>query len=302
MRNHKDNQQSLRDRHILMTQFGTRSGKNLLIVVVLIATLGWSADSILEVMTLLRNTWGCDLEKIADCSGWGKFFSCTILAAQIGSFPVAALWVFRSAKRYVARAHLSGKAQTPPDVCQSLILFLSLPKQQDLDVLQRYGSEVRVNINDIDHSHDLSSWRMPLTTLEKYKTSLQQVWILGSPQVEKMRGSFPLQNAFISVCKHVIPELERVQFNTDDQLLTGKSHVYSRGVDFENLEQLVDVLERIRVTSTSGLPFVDITGGQKLASVAGALTSQEANRKFLYVNSRYQIAAFDIEYTQADTQ
>jgi hypothetical protein len=73
-------------------------------------------------------------------------------------------------------------------------------------------------------------------------------------------------------------------------------------VDFENAQALVDAVEQafdwLHDQQINDYEImVDITGGQKVPTVAGAAVALGEGRRFQYVSTRdYKVCAYDITY------
>ncbi|MEO2083173.1 MAG: hypothetical protein ABGX12_04010, partial [Desulfurobacteriaceae bacterium] len=152
-------------------------------------------------------------------------------------------------------------------------------------------SEVKSRINE----SPVSRWRMALEAVEYHLPELEKLALLVS------RESFPQVPYFEKFFKSVLSQASKVDmrvFKVDD---------------FDNVEKVFDALKvAYQELYSEGLKdrdiIVDVTGGRKPVSIAGALmTVVHPNREFQYVSYRkengrdvYEIKSYDVRLISRD--
>ena len=190
-----------------------------------------------------------------------------------------------------------------PDKKKALLFFLSnvvISKTCDLEsfledfLKENEGkslSEIKSRINE----SPVSRWRMALEAVEYHLPELKKLVLLVS------RESFPQVPYFEKFFKSVLPQASEVEvriFKVDD---------------FDDVEKVFDALktayrelysERLKDRDV----IIDVTGGRKPVSIAGALmTVAHPNREFQYVSYRkengkdvYEVKSYDVRLISRD--
>lgn len=159
-------------------------------------------------------------------------------------------------------------ASTPPSA-RILIIFLSSCKSELWEKMQQTSQPAGVG--------ELAgtSWEMPLLAIRHHAERLEQLYVFTSS------GEFGTHHQFKRFHEIVVaayPKLKVIE-------LTGE------GTDFENmaevhkeLDQLYDQFDHLKSYGADDI-MLDITGGQKPNSIAGALATLAEGRRFQYVST-----------------
>lgn len=114
------------------------------------------------------------------------------------------------------------------------------------------------------------NWQQLLRALEHH-SNLKQVWLLGSPGA---RGS----HSHLMDCQQILARYGR-----------GDVHCLQEAVEFEDFNQLVRAIRRLLEAQLRAVPAaeigVDVTGGQKVASIAGAAFTMNRELRIQYVQT-----------------
>ena len=138
-------------------------------------------------------------------------------------------------------------------------------------------------------------WRMPLEALAYHRRQLREVVIVFS------NGKNDAKNQFLELLRGLWPDC-RARLRTHSEILGDLQD----GVDFFDLEAMVEVteelfhrLQRERHLKASEI-LIDITGGPKVASAAGAVVALVEWRRFQYVqqtpDGTFSVTTFDPTY------
>ena len=167
----------------------------------------------------------------------------------------------------------------PPAKKKNLILFLS----PSGDVSQINSFEDFKNIR--------TPWQMPVVAIRYHLPELKNVYVILSSRSKTQFEDFVL------LIKKLFPEqnLNIVPIGLD------------KNIDFENMEELKEIIEQTydlikrKYKSKDKEIIIDITGGQKLVSIVGALQTLIKDREFQYVStSDYNVKSFDIRYYEEE--
>ena len=131
------------------------------------------------------------------------------------------------------------------------------------------------------------NWQQMLRAIEPHAVALERLHLIGSPDSEKTTGS----HAQLAVCRTM---LERY-------LPEGVEVAKAGPVDFEDFNALHRCLRGIiRQEKEAGLKdediVIDVTGGQKTTSIAGATITFNTSVTFQYVQTRppFEVYAYDV--------
>jgi hypothetical protein len=204
-----------------------------------------------------------------------------------------------------------------PARVKGLVLFLS-PPGQDTDLIQQiFDGKTASGIND-KHFRErfVGAWRMPLEAIFYHLERLKEVVIIPSADLTKADGS-QVPGTFLKVEMFIrlVSTLIQLSNPKGDLRLRGFAQCiadsnldekpcadFSRGVDFEKVAPLVEAVEfSYDILRSLGIPsydvLVDITGGQKVPTVAGAAVALADGRHFQYVSTHdYQVRTYDVTY------
>ena len=166
-----------------------------------------------------------------------------------------------------------------PKKRKNLILFLS----PSGDVSQINSFEDFKNIR--------TPWQMPVTAIKYHLPKLENVFVILSSESKKHFQEFE------ALVKRLFP----------DQNLNIIPIGLDRDINFENMEELKEVIEytysiiKRDFKAKDKEIIIDITGGQKLVSIIGAMQTLIKDREFEYVStSDYTVKSFDVRYYEED--
>ncbi len=210
------------------------------------------------------------------------------LAGVAAAFALSAYALFHKRADFQAVRTLS---QRPARPHQGLVLLLSppsLPLEDDGPGFRVGG--VALTGTDLDADVEALSavrwsWQQLLRALRPHRDSLRHVYLIGSGG---HRGSFA----------H-LPDAERL---VRAYLPGAAVHRVACAVDFEHLGELQEcVAAAVSLLLEKGLRkeevMIDVTGGQKTASIAGAVITLNSNVTFQYVqtNPPFEALEYDLE-------
>lgn len=178
---------------------------------------------------------------------------------------------------------------------KGLIIFLSVIKEDDFDNilkrLEHYGgngygeSKIQNKFSEIFQGIRFS-WEMQVRIIENYKDNLQFIYIIGSKS-----GSYELIEKF----KQLIHLLG--YYNLKFIKLEGP-------IDFEDMKENIEAIESAyKKLKEEGIKddeiLIDITGGQKIQSAAGAFCALAKDRYFCYISTNDKnIKIYDVIYIE----
>ncbi len=165
--------------------------------------------------------------------------------------------------------------------------------------VKKTGTMIEVPQQDITHDIQLLegtrwSWQQMLRCIEPHKDRLKHIYLIGSPCLagDEKKGSYN------SLCA--------AEFLINCYLKNSnvKVHKHPAPVDFEDFDGLTDAFNKaIAGFRQEGISekhiIIDITGGQKPASIAGAIVTLDKNVTFQYVQTipdtagKYKVLAYD---------
>lgn len=158
-------------------------------------------------------------------------------------------------------------ASSPPSA-RILIVFLSSCRKDILEKLQKSES---ISPEELIGT----SWEMPLLAIRHHAERLEQLYVFTSSGDQ---GTHHQYRYFHDIVAAAYPKLNIIE-------LTGE------GTDFENmaevhkeLDQLYDQFDHLACYGSDDI-MLDITGGQKPNSIAGALATLADGRRFQYVST-----------------
>ncbi len=151
---------------------------------------------------------------------------------------------------------------------KALVIFLSSVKEELMPECRKISS-----MEDFKLIKKPLAWEMPLIALREHIESLEILVVMSSKE------SHAQINEFKELAKRIFPTVERLEILTPNP------------VNFENIEKIQESLEEVyKGLEGKGLKesdiLIDITGGQKPVSIAGASTTViYPNRYFQYVST-----------------
>ena len=273
-------------RALLVHFLGSRRWTVVLMAVGLLVFTGWFADSFYALLdSHLQRWWGTLMEP----SPWVTLWL---------SLPFVALVTFLVLQAKRARSQLVFRvtAERNPPQCRGLILFLSPPRTPEertanLAVTGALGEPATL-------AQIQGPWRMPLEALAYHRQQLREVVVVFSA------GKNEAKNHFLELVRRLWPD-GQARIRTHSEVLGDLQD----GVDFFDLEAMVAVTEALfhqlqqeRHLKASEI-LIDITGGPKVASAAGAVVALVEWRRFQYVQQTtdgdFMVTTFDPTYETA---
>ena len=261
----------------------SRPGRVLLVIATLVS-LGWFSDSLFEWLTDLDH-W-CQGNTVAD---WWP------LHRLIGVFTfitiITALWANAAGARKRYRPRIASDPQ--PAAVKALVLYLSaLPSPlADNDLTPP------TNLQQFRERQGDTSWRMPVEAIAHHLPRLQRVVLISS---SGKHGSHAQGARFKQLCNQLFGNALQV----DD--IAALDNSWSGGIDFNDVERLTHATDDAhRLLEQGGLNprdiLIDVTGGQKTNSIAGAAVALAEGRTIQYVafdrdQHSYRVIAYDVTY------
>ena len=258
----------------------------------------WKGITLL-ILSILTGSWVADglkgeslfIEWFPVLEEWKLLITGIIFVLFI--FSVLGLYHYR--KEFLGFRTLE-QVQTKPHTC--LILLFSYPNivpqsfSFPLKIKDRHGNEVELQgeslEDDINALNKINywNWQQILRGLRPHKTLLKYVYLIGSSG-EKSSYKY-------------IDDVEKLikQYVKDITVLKAK-----KAVDFEDLEKLIEIISKAirELKEKYGLEdrdiIVDVTGGQKTTSIAGAVVTFNSNITFQYVQTgkKHDVLAYDVD-------
>ncbi|MGQ9569600.1 MAG: hypothetical protein ACUVUQ_01920 [Thermodesulfovibrionales bacterium] len=175
----------------------------------------------------------------------------------------------------------------PPSPAKVLAIFLSpLYRKLKPEDIKNALNKQSLSKEDLEEMLEGSEWEMPVKAIGHHSPKLKRLYVLTSNGPD---GTHHLMGLFKGTINHLFPSLEVIELR-------------SGGIDFENVGEVFDSIEELyEKASEDGIKkediMVDITGGQKTNSIAGAIATLSVGRKFQYVSTRdKRILSYDVGY------
>ena len=176
-----------------------------------------------------------------------------------------------------------------PEKKKVLVPFLSsIGKKTNGDLMKEIE---QLEVDSFEHlnSSPLRSWRMPLEAIKYHLPKLEKIVVITSPESSEQLDAFKklVQKFFVghplSIEEKKVPSFENVK-----ELFRALNEVY-RSLKDEDKYRDKDVI-------------IDITGGQKINSIAGAfMTLLYSNREFQYVSTNsFEVKSYDVMLVSKD--
>ncbi len=232
----------------------------------------------------------------------------------LAPFPLLGCYILRKARQDLSRVHIGVEERAHPGKARALILFLSPLKSWARDDTDMVRGLIEAN-KPPDHESFLSKdlrkrfqgpWRMPLDAIAHHYPALE--YLVTIPSADRIdhrtgsseRGTHAIEADFHKLIACLTPAsghpitLHPIA-KLDDRWRTG--------ANFESIADLVGCIEAAYgYLNHQGLNdadiLVDITGGQKPSTIAGAIVSLAEGRRFQYVSTHdLTIARYDVTYS-----
>jgi hypothetical protein len=271
-----------RTRQALVAALGGTGVGTAASVVLVVATLGWFGDTLLQV---LPQSWRFYVGLFA----FPLLASVLIVAARHGRVPDY---------RFQQDEELTKK--------RALIVFLSPPGGEAIRSVSEAGSVFSpgddIRTVQVREKFEHSPWRMCAEALAYHADKLEHVIAFGSADSVGDDGALldpgtcRYADRFISTFRSLYPRDDAPNFEV----------LPSSGVDYENasdlgqaLESAVHRLKELGVRERDMI--VDVTGGSKVWSAVAGIIALGDSRAFQYVSRRdYVVHVYDIRLEMGD--
>lgn len=181
------------------------------------------------------------------------------------------VWWFHKKFRSLETTVKPNKAHNHPQ--ENLILFLSVLQESPLSEANNTATSKELS--------DRHSWQMANKAIEHHESQLLHLYVIPSKEsaaqfdlFERLvKGSYP---------KITVHRLSAIDFENIDEVYEEVDHAYH--LIKENGYKEKDIV-------------LDITGGQKVTSIIGAIFSLGFDRRFQYVSTKdKRVLAYDLDY------
>jgi len=251
------------------------------IVALLSIVAGWIPDGLSEILSAIF--FDGNLKKGLTLFGLGVFilFILTCLALRYSEEGKFKVFVEAPEKKKVLISFLSAVAPRGA-LKDSQTLLKEIEKIPESESFEE-------KIDFVQDNFLLKSWRMPLEAIKYHQPKLKKIIVITSPESSNQLTAFK--------------ELVRKFFGKEIAGAITEKQVSS----FENIEKVFDILnETYEELAKEGYrnkdAIIDITGGQKTNSIAGALmTSFYNDREFQYISTNtFEIKSYDVRLITDD--
>lgn len=227
-----------------------------------------------------------------------KRFSLGVIKLSVALVIITVTWLVL--KKYIVSQKIEVICEEPTPV-RALAIFLSTlilygekknrtSPQELIDTLTQLVTHTDFNNQNIEEILADTSWEIPLIVIRHHAPTLEYLYVITS---EGDRGTTHQVELFTKTVNALFPKVKVIE------LVKG-------GVDFEDVKAVFQAVERFYTeVSAKGIKqenaLVDITGGQKTTSVAGAIATLATGRRFQYVSTESKrVLAYDVGYFAQD--
>lgn len=170
-----------------------------------------------------------------------------------------------------------------PPSARNLIIFLSTPNPDHMAAIKSSVESGNVSPGIFTKT----SWEMPYLAIKHHAERLEELYVFTSSGA---RGSHQLFDCFKTACKHLFPGIIVQELD-------------EHGIDFEDIEIVHNKLDALYAAFDERNIYgpqdvmIDITGGQKPNSIAGAMATLSEGRRFQYVSKKddsNQVLSYDL--------
>jgi len=269
-------------RRAFISQFGVlfKDKKTAFVTAIIIVFLsiiaGWIPDGLNEIVSAL----------------WFKEGNLTrglfLLLSAVSTLFILSLWAYKSSGNLDYEIF-----SDEPNQKKVLIVFLSSFRgnSDTRKMLRSLIAKVR-SLNSLEEkleevgSSSFKSWKMPLKAIDFHVPKLEKLIVITSPE----------SSTYFPEFRHLVEAV----FGEDIDITERKSS------SFEDVRESFEIIKGIYEELSGRYKdrdiIVDITGGQKPVSIAGALiTSHYPERKFQYVSTNdYSVKTYDVRLVSGD--
>ena len=278
-----------RARRLVQQLLGGHGVISTLVVIFLLAGLGWFGDSLFE--------WFVDVGRWIDGEPVEDWFPThRLIAVGIFALQLLLLWWFASGAERLYRPRV-GSDETPGAV-RGLILYLSNLPPPALQALKDDMEHIK-GFDDFCERYGGLNWRMPLEAIHYHRSRLSEVVAITS---QGAGGSASQWTTFEQVVGRCFPDAA-MRLRAIGELDTR----YAQGLVFENVNDVSRATDAaywcLRDAGlTNGDILIDITGGQKPNAVAGTAVALAEGRRIQYVAcdrgtpATCRVTVYDVTY------
>lgn len=228
-----------------------------------------------------------------------KRFSLGVIKLSVASIIVMVIWLIL--RKYIVSQKIEVICEEPTPV-RALAIFLSTlilygekknrtsPQELIETLIQSVNHTDLINSQNTEEILADTSWEIPLIVIRHHAPTLEYLYVITS---SGNKGTTYQMELFTKTVNALFPKVKVIE------LVKG-------GVDFEDVKAVFQAVERFYTeVSAKGIKqenaLVDITGGQKTTSVAGAIATLATGRRFQYVSTESKrVLAYDVGYFAQD--
>jgi hypothetical protein len=255
----------------------------------------------------LHHTWHSPAAIAAGPSwvalGWVLLESLVFVASSVGAFH---LHHELETTRSLQRVRTADRVRTTP--VRGLILLVSppttVPQVATLDAARQPGgwaasvtadiklpADLAGAIDELDKYKPFHNWQQLLRSIAPVRENLEHVWLLGSPGKPPLDALTPHRRSsfndgsrlYLPLCRDFLRHYLR-----PETVIHG-ADADDLAVEFEDFDQLLDRLRRQRPAPFRRIApaevAIDVTGGIKIASIAGAVLTLKQETVIQYVQT-----------------
>lgn len=233
-------------------------------------------------------------------------------ALIIVAFPAYFVWLWRRTRRTSIWETPHVIANSPPAQMRGLVLFLSPPGRDLLLIQELLDGTKKGRLKDEQlHQGFAGPWRMAIEAIACHMPRLQYVVVIGSATLDTRVGAQEGTAHRVPRFVELIHALEGGESLCIESLSESMAKVpggdawaerWSDGVNFEDVHALLEAIEAAyQALQSRGLAGyeigVDVTGGQKTTTIAGAIATLAIGRHCQYVSTHdHTVKSFDVTY------
>lgn len=222
----------------------------------------------------------------------------------IALFPAVLLFAWLYARRTARHVQPHIREIEDPRRVKALVMFLSPNAKEDEALVQELLAQGGDISDPALRRRFKKSWRMPIEAIAYHLERLQEVIVVASKETEGEVGKFKALVAVLSR-RHAVEKKELKVLSLPELHAGFPSYVDSESAREQNdvLNGVLDVL-----TGAHKLPrhdiMIDITGGKKISSVAGAVVAlgKDWRVEYLSTGQPEKVKEYDITIEARDVR
>ncbi|MGH8563127.1 MAG: hypothetical protein ACREXW_03210 [Gammaproteobacteria bacterium] len=262
---------------VLIHHLGSASPVYLVVALLFLMSFSWATDMVYEI--------GEDI--LGSSMRWSAF----------GLFIILVLTFILAARKTAARFRPRVIEDNSPTQVRGLILFLSV-------IGTEYGKQIKevvstgLTLDSFRQSFGRLAWRMPVEAIAYHRSRLRHVVVITSHHRDNHPGSHEQLALFRDLVRALFPgDLEVLDLSACG---TGQTAGLDFEQDIDGLTQATDNAFRLLTEGRRLRPadiLIDVTGGTKPSTIAGASVALAEGRRVQYVStSDYRIRTYDVTY------